>query len=64
MKMRLQVSFVTLLILATMATSLVWRESSPAEHGDLLAEFVVSVFAPVALLAMALLGRIVLKVRR
>jgi hypothetical protein len=62
--MRLQVSFVTLLVLATTATSLVWRESSLAEQGDLRAEFVVFTFAPVALLAIALLGRIVLKVKR
>jgi hypothetical protein len=62
--MRLQVSFVTLLVLATTATSLVWRESSPAEHGDLLAEFAVLALAPVALLAIALLGRIVVKVKR
>jgi hypothetical protein len=62
--MRLQVSFITLLVLATTAISLVWRESSPAEQGDLFAEFVVFAFAPVALLAIVLLGRIVGKVKR
>ena len=62
--MRLQVSFVTLLVLATTATSLVWRESSLAQRGDRLAEFMVVGLTPIALLAIALLGRIVLKVRR
>ena len=61
--MRLQVSFLALLLTASLATSLVWRELSSAREGDLAARFVVFTLVPIALFSIILLGRIVLTVK-
>ncbi len=61
--MRLQISFVLLLIAATTATSVVWRDFAVAREGDTGARLLIFTMALVALISIALLARIVLKVK-
>lgn len=61
--MRLNLAFIVLLLTASTATSLVWRNLTVARDGDLTARVVVLIGAPVALLCVVLLARIVTKVR-
>lgn len=61
--MRLQASFVLLLLIAATATTIVWRDFAAAREGDTLARFLVLALSPAALMSITLLGRIVLKVR-
>ena len=61
--MRLNLTFILLLLTASTATSLVWRNFAVARDGDAVARLMVFVGVPVALLCAVLLGRIVTKVR-
>jgi len=61
--MRLQISFILLLITAATATSIIWRDFAAAREGDLLPRLLVFALAPVAPVAIFLLGRIVMKVK-
>ncbi len=61
--MRLQASFLLLLIAATTATSIIWRNFAAAREGDPPARFLIFALAPVALVSIVLLGRIIMKVR-
>lgn len=60
--MRLTLSFIILLILATVATGLLWGTIPEARAGDPGARAIASLAMPVALISFALLGRIVTKV--
>jgi len=60
--MRLNLMFIMLLLTASTATSLVWRNFIIARDGDPLARIVVLIGAPVALASVVLLARIVTKV--
>lgn len=60
--MRLTVSFVILLILATVATGLLWGSIPEARAGDPGARAIASLAIPLALISFTLLGRIVTKV--
>jgi len=60
--MRLNIVFVGLLLLATLAVGSAWKEFSAARDGDALARAVVFAAAPVAFVAIALLTRIVARV--
>ncbi len=60
--MRLTISFVVLLLAASTATSLVFRNFSTARGGDSEARIAVFFGAPIALVALVLLSRIMLKV--
>jgi len=55
------VAFVLLLLIATVATGLVWQNVAVARDGDAVARLVVFSAAPVAAVSVALLGRIVVK---
>ena len=59
--MRLPLSFIVLLLVATAATGLLWGSFPEARVGDTAARFVASVAMPVALLSFLLLARIVSK---
>ncbi len=59
--MRLTVSFVVLLVIATAAAGLLWGNVSEARAGDAEARVIASLAMPVALVAFVLLGRIVSK---
>ena len=61
--MRLQVIFVLLLLAASIETSLVWRNLDAARDGDASARVLVFTLAVVAAASIALLGRIVAKVK-
>lgn len=61
--MRLQVSFVVLLLIAATATSVTWREFSAARDGDTGARMIVLALAPVGAAALVLLGRIIVRVQ-
>jgi len=61
--MRLQISFILLLITAATATSIIWRDFAAAREGDPLPRLLVFALAPVALVTVLLLGRIVMKVK-
>lgn len=61
--MRIQLTFVLLLLIAATATSIVWREFASARAGDTLARAVVLALAPVGVAALILAGRIVVKVQ-
>ena len=61
--MRLQISFILLLITAATATSIIWRDFAAAREGDPLPRLLVFALAPVALVTIFLLGRILMKVR-
>ena len=61
--MRLQVSFLTLLLTASIATSFVWREFTAARYGDDLARVMIFSLALLAAGSMVLLARIVIKVK-
>ena len=60
--MRLNIAFLTLLSVATLALGLALREFPLARGGDLLARGVVFAAAPVLIAAVALLLRIVSRV--
>lgn len=60
--MRLTLSFVILLVLATAATGLLWGNIPEARAGDLQARAITSLAVLVALISCTLLGRIVTKV--
>lgn len=60
--MRLNLAFFTLLSLATLALGLELREFPLARNGDLLARSVVLTAAPLLVVAVALLLRIVSRV--
>ncbi len=59
--MRLQAAFLVLLLTASTATSIVWRDFAGARNGNTEARLLVVTLALVALLSITLLGRIVLK---
>jgi len=61
--MRLQISFILLLISAATATSIIWRDFGVAREGDTDARLLIFTMALVALISIALLARIVLKVK-
>ena len=60
--MRLNAMFLVLLLVATAAAGTVWGDFAAARAGALEARLTVLSAAPVALMAIALLGRIVVKV--
>jgi hypothetical protein len=60
--MRLNAAFLFLLLVATAATGLVWGDVASARDGALGARVSVLLAAPVALIAITLLGRIIVKV--
>lgn len=60
--MRPTVSFVVLLIVATLALGVVWGNFADARAGDAGARAITLLGMPVALLSFALLGRIVSKI--
>lgn len=60
--MRLNISFLALLLLATLSVGLDWANFQPARDGDPLARLIVFASAPVAIVAIALLTRIIVKV--
>ncbi len=61
--MRLQISFILLLIIDATATSIVWRDFAPAREGEPLARLLVFTLTPIALISSALLARILLKAK-
>lgn len=60
--MRLQASFLLLLLIASTATSIIWKDFGSARDGDAVARAVVFSVTPVALVSVVLLGRIILAV--
>ena len=60
--MRLTVSFIVLLFVATAAAGLLWGNIPEARAGETAARLVASVAMPVALLSFLLLARIVWKI--
>lgn len=62
--MRLNVVFVALLLVAATATSVAWRETDAALTGDAAAWVSVTISAPVGLVALAMLVRIVGRLTR
>lgn len=60
--MRLPLSFIVLLLVATAATGLLWGSFPEARTGETAARLVASVAMPVALLSFLLLARIVWKI--
>lgn len=60
--MRLTLSFIILLILATVASGLLWGTIPEARAGDPGARAIASLAVPLALISFTLLGRIVTKV--
>jgi hypothetical protein len=62
--MRLQVTFVGILLVASASTSLVWRNLDVARDGDAWARLLVFALALVSAVSLVLLGRIVSKARR
>ena len=61
--MRLNLTFMLLLLTASIPTSLVWENFAAARDGDAAARVVVFLGAPVALVSFVLLARIVTRVR-
>jgi choline-glycine betaine transporter len=59
---RLNLTFIVLLLTASTATSLVWQNFTAARDGDPVGRVMVFVGVPVALASVVLLGRIVTKV--
>ena len=60
--MRLTVSFIVLLAVATAAAGLLWGNIPEARAGDSGARLIASLAMPVVLISFTLLGRIVAKV--
>ena len=61
--MRIQLTFVLLLLMAATSTSAVWREFASARGGDVFARAVVLALTPIGAAALVLAGRIVIKMR-
>lgn len=62
--MRLQLTFVLLLLTSSTATSLAWRNFARARSGDALGQALVFVAATIAVLSFTLLARIIVTASR
>ncbi len=60
--MRLTLSFLVLLVIATAAAGLAWGNFADARAGDAVARLIVFLAAPVGAASLALLGRIMVQV--
>lgn len=61
--MRLQLSFVLLLLIASISTGVIWKNLATAREGEELARVMVFPLALLAAVSMVLLMRIVIKVK-
>ena len=61
--MRLQLSFVSLLLVTSLSSGIIWRNFESAREGDPGARAVVLALAPLAFTGMLLLSRIMIKVK-